>query len=496
MDTFDNLEQPRAETADPQLQEEAAVFPESVSPPEPEQSETQQSQPGIDSGRKKSPYADSPYIVQHPQADSYQPQTQRPPKAPKKPKEKGASHGFRPILAGILTVALVIGGCCITGAVVNARWEKRTAEMGKELNARMDALEAREKAPTPGSAGLPEGTARIPSQIYAENADSVVSITCTISLEDDYGFGEGTGYASGFILREDGYVVTNSHVVEDATSLTVTLNDGTEYEAQVVGADADYEIAVLRIDAENLPAVTLGSSDALCIGDMVVAIGNPLGTLAASQTVGYISGINREIALGDKTINMLQTDTVINSGSSGGALFNTRGQVVGITTAKFSGFTGSGTSIEGISLAVPIDDVRDMLYDLIDYGYVTGAYLGVTVRDVDPYVSAVYGLPMGAYVETVTEDSAADRAGIQPKDIITKLGDNTVESLTDLTRSLRRFRAGDETTVTVVRGGTELVLNITLDEKPAEVFGSQEPEIPDTGDFDEWYDYFYWYFGE
>ena len=195
---------------------------------------------------------------------------------------------------------------------------------------------------------------------------------------------------------------------------------------------------------------------------------------------------------------MIQTDAAINPGNSGGPLFNMYGQVIGITTAKYSGTTGSGASIEGIGFAIPIDDVIPIINDLIEYGYVTGAYMGVTVQNTDANSAAMFGLPVGAYVVSIEKGGAADRAGIQAKDIVIELGGHAVKNITDLTRALRNFKAGDTTTVTLIRSGQEMTLNITLDEKPhtAEESAPQpEGQMPSSGDYDEWYDYFYRYFG-
>ncbi|MGM9603458.1 MAG: S1C family serine protease, partial [Faecousia sp.] len=264
--------------------------------------------------------------------------------------------------------------------------------------------------------------------------------------------------------------------------------------AEVVGYDSLNDVAVLKIDAKDLPAVKLGSSDELCIGDMVVAIGNPLGSLTATLTVGYVSGKDRQVSTDSNTvINMIQTDAAINSGNSGGPLFNMYGEVVGITSAKYSGTTSSGASIEGISFAIPIDDVMSIIGDLRDFGYVTGAYLGVTVQDTDAASASLYGLPTGAYVATVVEDGSADRAGVQPKDIIIALGEYDVSTVSELTRTLRRFKAGDTTTITVIRSGERITMGITLDEKPKDLNTTvtTEPNMPENGSYDEWYKYFF-----
>ena len=255
-------------------------------------------------------------------------------------------------------------------------------------------------------------------------------------------------------------------------------------------------MALLKVEASGLPAVKIGSSDKLAIGDMVCAIGNPLGSLTATLTVGYVSGKDRQVTTDNSTINMIQTDAAINSGNSGGPLFNMYGEVVGITSAKYSGTTSSGASIEGISFAIPIDDVMSIISDLQEYGYVTGAYLGVTVQDTDAAAAKLYGMPTGAYVNSVVSGGSADRAGVQPKDIIIGLGDIEVTNRTELTRALRRFKAGDETTITVIRSGERITLNITLDEKPKDLDSSNsatatEPNMPQSGDYSEWFDYFF-----
>ena len=463
---------------------------------------------GSGSGRKESPYANSPYELNQPPRQEYtpgytfQPQTQ--PK-PKKEKKQRASGGlWKKIVAAVLVVALVAAGCGITAGVVNSRWEAQAQQQSAALAQMQKQLDAMQKqvdnAAKNGAVGITaSGEALTPAQVYARNVDSVVAITTSIVTTTPYGTTEGSSAGSGFILSADGYIVTNYHVISDASKVSVVTYDGEQYAATVVGSDSTNDLAVLKVEAENLPAATLGSSDELIIGDMVVAIGNPLGDLTSTQTVGYVSGKNREIATDNTIIEMIQTDAAINPGNSGGPLFNMKGEVVGITTAKYSGTTSSGASIEGIGFAIPIDDVLTIISDLVDYGYVTGAYLGVTVQNMDESSASMYGLPMGAYVLEVVEGASADRAGIQPKDIIIALGEYEVESITDLTRNLRNFRAGDTTTVTIVRSGAKMVLSITFDERPEGFTGTvpseDTAEMPSEGDYEEWFDYFRRFFG-
>ena len=450
-------------------------------------------------GRKTSPYADSPYVSYH-ETNRTAPPRQDPAGSP----APGKRHGNfgRAAVSAVLTVALVAGGCAVTAAGVNRHWEKQNAQTTQELMAQINDLKSQINASSKSNGISISGTtladgAMTPSQVYARNVDSVVAITCSVRTSAYGQVMEGTTAGSGFILTDNGYVVTNYHVVEGASSITVTTHDNTEYEATMIGRDSTTDVAVLTIEAENLPAVTLGSSEDLIIGDMVVAIGNPLGTLNATQTVGYVSGKNRDVTTEKKVINMLQTDVAINSGNSGGPLFNMKGEVVGITTAKYSGSTSSGASIEGISFAIPIDDVKQSIDDLQNLGYVTGAYLGITVQDMDASSVSMYGLPTGAYVVSVVDGGSADRAGVKAKDIITALGDYSVSSMTELTRALKNFRSGDETVITVVRGGQELKLDITLDERPQDLDSqdSAAASMPSEGNYDEWFDYFNKYFG-
>ena len=502
MEPFDYNDNPKEETEQPFVPPVSEEVPPQSPEPEPPRYVPPQNYGayhGTGTGRKESPYADSPYVRQQPyQQYQYQPQTQ-PPQKPRKEK-KPRKPIWKKLLAAVLVIALVAGGCGITGWCVNEYWEERTEHMEDQLVSRIEDLQQQlDSIETVTGNPIPiptDGSAMAPSQLYASCVDSVVSISSTIQSKSFYGTSEGASSGSGFILTEDGYVVTNYHVIEGATAVSVILHDDTEYKAEVVGHDSTNDIAVLKVEAEGLPAATLGSSAALNIGDMVAAIGNPLGELASTQTIGYVSGINREITTDNTIISMIQTDAVINPGNSGGPLFNMYGQVIGITTAKYSGTTGSGASIEGIGFAIPIDDVVPIIHDLIDYGYVTGAYMGVTVMNTDEESAAMYGLPTGARIEEVVKGGAADRAGLQPKDIIIDLGGHKVSNITDLTRALRKFKAGDTTTVTILRSGREMTLDILLDEKPQDTTAAApvpqpEGQMPGSGNYEDWYDYFF-----
>ena len=394
-----------------------------------------------------------------------------------------------------LMLLLTVIGCTITAVVVTAVWQKKLNRMEAALDEKFAVLtqQSQENSANTPTQQLPQQGPLTPGQVYAKNVDAVVAVAA--AYESTEGLAEGTG--SGFIISSDGYVVTNYHVIEGAKQVTVLSHSGEEMVAKIVGSDKNNDVAVLKVERENLPCVTLGSSDALSVGDQVAAIGNPLGELTATMTVGYISAKDRIVNTDGTVYNMLQTDAAINSGNSGGPLFNMNGEVVGITTAKYSG-NSAGASIEGLGFALPMDDVKDIISDLREYGYVTGAYLGVYVRDVDSYGQS-YGLPAGAYVDDVVKGFCAEKAGIRQGDIIVNLGGYDVDSVTTLTRVLRRFNAGETATVTVYRNGNKQYLSVTFDEKPQETQNTTPAEttpVPDYGNndnynpFEDWFDFF------
>ena len=385
------------------------------------------------------------------------------------PAPKKMGKGMKRFLAAFLVVALVVGSCTAVALVLNQHFENRLAQQEEKWE---KALEQSGVAAGNNTPTIQHGTTvatvadQTPAQVYADNAAKVVLIKSYVPSSGFSGGGVATG--SGFILTSDGYVVTNYHVVEGGSQLSVVTYDNQEYEATLVGADNANDVALLKVNAQNMPAVVLGDSDALTVGDQVVAIGNPLGELTSTLTVGYVSAKERDVNTSGFAINMIQTDAAINSGNSGGPLFNMAGQVVGITTAKYSGSSSSGATIEGIGFAIPINDVAKLLEDLVTKGYVSGAYLGVSVSDLNAEVADYLGMPMGAYVNEVVEDGCADKAGIRPKDIITAVGEHAVGSVNDLSRAMRNFEPGETVELTVYRGGIEMKVEVTLDEKPHE----------------------------
>lgn len=324
-----------------------------------------------------------------------------------------------------------------------------------------------------------DGQPMTPEQLYAANLASCVGITVNTTVNI---FGQTTTSAasgSGFVLTQDGYIVTNYHVIEDAVddssvTIEVSFADGTQYTAQLVGGEQDNDIAVLKIDATGLQAVTLGDSSQLVVGESVYAIGNPLGELTYTLTDGIVSALDRLITTSSTdangntvstTLNVLQTNCAINPGNSGGPLFDSYGNVVGVVSAKMTE-SSSGVSAEGLGFAIPINDVKDILTDLIEHGYVTGKpYMGVQVSSVPDYAQR-YGISAGAYVESVADGSCAQKAGLQAGDIITAIDDTAIDSSTALTAALSSgYKAGDTAKLTVIRGTETLTLSITFDEK-------------------------------
>ena len=310
------------------------------------------------------------------------------------------------------------------------------------------------------------------AEVYAANVNSVVSINVTGTSGYNF-FGQPVQTASagsGFVLTEDGYIVTNYHVVGDANTVKVTMYNGDEYDAQYVGGDEDYDIAVIKVDATGLQAVTLGDSDTLNVGDRVLAIGNPLGELTFSMSGGMVSSVNRAINVDGTPFNMIQTDTSINPGNSGGPLLNSYGEVVGIVSAKYSS-TSSQETVEGLGFAIPINDVISMVKDIMTNGYVTNKpYLGITPGTMNAQLAAQfrYDIDRGVFVYSVEEGSAADQAGLQMGDVITKIDDTEVNSVEELNAAKKQYSAGDTAVLTVYRGGETITVEITWGAVPAD----------------------------
>lgn len=306
------------------------------------------------------------------------------------------------------------------------------------------------------------------AQVYAANVHSTVGITTSVTT-NFWGF-QSTAAASGsgFIISPNGYILTNYHVIEASDTITVALYTGETYEAQVVGYDESNDIAVLKVEATQLTPAVFGDSDQVNIGDDVLAIGNPLGELTFSLTAGKVSAKDREVTFSNGVMmNLIQTDCAINSGNSGGALFNLYGEVIGVTNAKYSG-TGQGSaSIDNIGFAIPLNSVRGVIQSIMEKGYVSKPYIGVSVTDT-PQEYQLYGLPQGAAIRDVEPNSPAANANLQPGDIITHMDDTVITGSKELVRRLRSCTVGQTLKLTLYRKGDTLELSITVGEQKTE----------------------------
>ena len=294
--------------------------------------------------------------------------------------------------------------------------------------------------------------------IYEQNIPSVVSIICTSSRSNSTG--------TGVVLTEDGYIVTNAHVVENALYVTVKLTDDREFDATLVGSDEVSDLAVLHIEAEDLIPAAFGDSDILRVGDSVVAIGAPLGVdLRGTYTNGIISAINRDVAVDGRTMTLIQTNAALNSGNSGGPLINCYGQVIGINTMKISAFTDAA-GVEGIGFAIPSTTVKEIVDQLVQQGYVSGRpRLGIECTEVSSYYQQFYRLPAGIRVVSLSDGGPAEAAGLQVGDILLSMDGIRVATLDELNAQLYIHQVGDRVTLTVYRGGKQLELTLTLGER-------------------------------
>ena len=411
------------------------------------------------------------------------------PVPPTPPKKKG---GFG--MGKIVALALV---CSLAGGMVGAGgvYALRGVASSGSGTANVSVSDRSEGGVTVNTNTVAAGESMTPAQIYKTYGDAVVCINISTS--------RGTGAGTGFIIDgKEGYVLTCYHVVDGARSISVTLNDSTSYSATYVGGDKDQDCAIIKITPKegeklNLKSVVLGDSTKLEVGESVCTIGNALGTLANTLTSGTVSALNRSESMEDGTVmNVLQTDTSINSGNSGGPLFNSYGEVIGIVNAKRSSNAFSNTaSVEGIAFAIPISDVTGMMNDLMEHGYVTGKpLLGVTLATITQATAQQYtGMVPGAYVREVKDDSAADKAGMEVGDIITSFDGKEVTSSAEVIELKRAHKAGDEVEIVVHRNGDEVMLKVTLDEDPDHDYPIDDGSAQSESGGDQGYGYSYGY---
>lgn len=273
---------------------------------------------------------------------------------------------------------------------------------------------------------------------------------------------------SGVIFdSENGYIITNYHVVEGANNIQVTLDEDTHYEAKLIGHDRDSDLAVLQVEADDLPEARLGDSSKLRVGEMAIAIGNPLGKeFARSVTVGVISALDREITVktagGEITLQVVQTDAAINPGNSGGALVNSKGEVIGINSVKIA-----SADVEGMGFAIPSNLVKPIIDQLIEKGYVSRPFIGIfDFREITPQMSEWYNLPEGIYVGGIVSGGPAAAAGMRPGDVIIEMDGTMIKTFEELQQVLRSHKVGDKVTIVVIRENQRIELNVTLGETP------------------------------
>ena len=367
--------------------------------------------------------------------------------------------GVGRVVALILSCAVISAACGFGGAIL-AQNGSRTGKTTVQQSNRT--------ATTVNVKKVDGQTLMSPAEVYASTVNSVVSINCSAVSTNIFGQQtESASSGSGFIYTADGYIVTNQHVVANASSINVTLYNGDTYPATLVGSDSDYDVAVLKIGAKDLPAVTLGSSTDVNVGDTVLAIGNPLGELTFSMSQGIVSCVNRAINVEGTPFNMIQVDASINPGNSGGPLMNLYGEVVGIVSAKYSSY--ANTTVEGLGFAIPINDVQSIIKDIMENGSVGNkAYMAITAGTMTQQMAAQYKINAteGVFVYSVEDDGAGDKAGLKLGDVITKLNDTQITSMEDLSAAKKGFKAGDTVTLTVLRDGKEITTQLTFDAQP------------------------------
>ena len=405
------------------------------------------------------------------------------------PKKSLFRRTWAKVLAAVLAVAVIGGACGYGGAALfrTAHTDHTTVTQSTR-----DAVEVSVKK-------VDGSTVMTPSEVYAATVNSVVSINSSVTTN---AFGqpvEAASAGSGFIITADGYIVTNYHVVKGATAVNVTLYNGQEYPATVVGGDSDYDVAVLKIEAEGLQTVTLGRSSELNVGDTILAIGNPLGELTFSMSKGIVSCCDRAINVDGTPFKMIQVDCSINPGNSGGALVNLYGEVVGIVSAKYSSY--ASTTVEGLGFAIPMDDVQTIITDIMENGQVTNkAYMAITAGTMTESMAAQYRIDVtkGVFVFSTVAGGAGEKAGLKLGDVITKLNDTDITSMEDLAAAKKNFKAGDTVTLTVYRDGEYITTELTFDAQPETTGTEQQTPQPNQGQQqvpDSWEDFYNYFFG-
>lgn len=388
------------------------------------------------------------------------------PPPPRPPKKRWG----RRVLGGLLALVLVFG-CGYLGAKLAL--EKVTDDITAAIRADMSAFLADSGGAvlyrgveTEGSAVAETPVVNV-QKVASLASDSVVEIStqvATTSIDPfSWFFGNGSqlvqGAGSGVIISDTGYILTCYHVIAGATSISVALHNGDVYQATVVGGSEEQDMAIIKIDATDLTAAVLGDSDELNVGSPVVAIGNPLGSLGGTVTSGFISALDRQLTIDNQIYNLLQTDAAINSGNSGGGLFNAKGELIGLVNAK-----AQSIGVEGLGFAIPINDIKTAVEDVINYGSVTKVTLGVTLMNIDTERKAQgYGLDeLGVYILEVSANSNASHAGLRAGDRIISVDGEQIEDSDRVVELIRAKRPGDVMNMVISRSGEQIIFDITL----------------------------------
>lgn len=414
--------------------------------------------------RSDPPYYAAPEPPQYTGTPTYSQTSQEPAMPAKKSKTGLKLTGIIALCLCVSLIGGILGGIAFS-AIQDKKDDIAEAYTPTEPENEVTIQEGDRENTVIDSVTVDTGKLMNAAQVYAAYVNSTVGITTSITT-NFWGY-QSTSAASGsgFILSQDGYVLTNYHVIEDSDAITVSMYDGSVYDAELIGYDESNDIAVLKIEAEGLAPVVLGDSDNMNVGDSVVAIGNPLGELTFSLTAGTVSALNRDVTMSNGlTMTLIQTDCAINSGNSGGALFNMYGEVIGITNAKYSSSSSSEASIDNIGFAIPMNDVKGIVESIIEKGYISKPYIGVSVSDVSAE-SQSYGLPQGAAVRGITEGSPAEESGLKVNDIITHVNGTAVTGSSDVVEMVGACQVGDELKLNVYRQGQNLELTIVVGEQ-------------------------------
>lgn len=378
----------------------------------------------------------------------------------------GKSHNSLSIVSKTLGIVLFLSIGFAGGSIYSNFKNDDTTTISASQNLLMATATSNNSASS--SSYIPSSLADVVSQ----TADSVVEITqyqTNTSIYSNYNYtSEGTG--SGVIISSDGYILTNNHVIDGATKISVRLRNGDEYEASLVGKDSKTDIAIIKIEAEDLTVAKIGNSTNALVGDFVLAIGNPLGKLGGTVTYGYISALEREISVEGSVMNLMQFDAAVNPGNSGGGLFNTNGELIGIVSAKSTGY-----DVEGLGFAIPINDVSQVINDILTHGYATNRpFLGVSLKDStystnNGYYSGLFGMmggqiQYGATVVSIVEDSAAEKAGIEVGDIIVSIDGNVVSTASEAVSEIANYNVDDKIEIGLIRNNRTKTVTVTLEE--------------------------------